>query len=165
MGTFILDIAVYVWIIGSLAVLVGIFLQIDKSSLFTSATWISLGLVMDKVAPVLRAISERDPELGKNAWYMTWVFFYLLIMAVTWFWHNKRGWQLSLLSKYILLSCVAMNILQTSRMVDRLMFHTDYVAWLYKFGVPAINIAVVAAITLSSFHALNEWFKNKRKVA
>ena len=165
MGTFILDVAVYVWIIGSLAILFGIFLQIDKSSLFTSTTWISMGLVMDKVAPQLMAISERNPELGKNTWYVTWVFFYLLIMAVTWFWHNRRGWQLSLLSKYILLSCVAMNVLQTSRMVDRLVFHTDYFAWLYKFGVPAINIAVVAAISISSLTAMYDWSKKKRKVA
>lgn len=146
MGNWILTISSYLWIASVLALIVAFLIPTDKSSRFSAAVWIFIGLVMDRLTPYLLSLSEWDQEYARFAWYTTWSAFNTLTILIIWVWHQKAQWQLSSLTKFIGASCLAMVCLQTLRLMDRLLFNTNLLAEVYKFGVPTLNIAVIGAI-------------------
>lgn len=148
MGDWILSISSYLWVVSILALMAAFFVPTDKSSRFSAAVWIVMGLIMDRAAPLLTSLSDWDEEFARVAWYSVWAMFNTVTILIIWTWHQRSQWQLSLLSKYISVCCVAMVSLQALRQMDRVLFETNMLGAMYKFGVPAINIAVIGAIVI-----------------
>jgi hypothetical protein len=154
LGSFIISIAEYLWIACLLTLVISLLVPVVQSSRATAVIWVVMGLIMDRVAPELMALSAWDAEIGRHAWYFAWVLFNTLTVLLIFYVHNRLAWQYSKLSQYIALCCVAMVILQTARFMDRLIFKTDVLASFYKYGVPSLNIAVVSAIVLWLFTSI-----------
>lgn len=148
MGSFIISVAEYLWIACLLTLVISVFIPVVQSSRATAIIWVVMGLIMDRVAPELMALSTWDVEIARHAWYLAWVVFNTLTVLLIFYVHKRFAWQYSKLSQYITLCCVVMVILQTARLMDRLLFNTDVLPSIYKYGVPSINIAVASAIVL-----------------
>lgn len=148
MGSFIISVAEYLWIACLLTLVMSVFVPVVQSSRATAIIWVVMGLIMDRIAPELMALSTWDAEIGRHVWYLAWVIFNTLTVFLIFYVHKRFIWQYSKLSQYITLCCVAMVILQTARLMDRLLFKTDALPSIYKYAVPSINIAVASAIIL-----------------
>lgn len=149
MGAFITNVATYFWLFCAIALIIALLLQAGKSSKFTLLIWIIAGLMMDKLAVILAQMSDQN--LARQLWYLTWVTMNLLALFIITISHSTYKWQLEPLAKYIALCIVAIVLLQASRYVDRFILRTDLLGTVYTFGVPAINIAVVVAVSIWLF--------------
>lgn len=148
MGHFIISLAEYLWIACLLSLVISVFVPVVQSSRAAAVTWVIMGLMMDKVAPELMALSAWSAEIARHAWYLSWVMLNTITVLIIFGMHKRFAWQYSKLSQYITLSCVSMVILQTARLMDRLLFNTDVLPSVYKYGVPSINISVASAIVI-----------------
>ena len=148
MGSFIISVAEYLWVVCLFALVTSLFVPVVQSSRATAVIWVVIGLIMDRVAPELMALSTRTPEIARHVWYLAWVVFNTFTVILIFYVHNRFKWQYSKLSQYITLCCVIMVILQTARFMDRVLFKTELLTSIYKYGVPSLNIAVVSAIVL-----------------
>jgi hypothetical protein len=148
LGNFIISVAEYIWIACLLTLVLSLFIPVTQSSRATAIIWVVMGLIMDRVAPELMALSAWNAEIARHVWYLTWVVFDTLTVFLIFYVHQRFTWQYSKLSQYITLCCVVLAILQTARFMDRVLFKTELLTSIYKYGVPSINIAVGAAIVL-----------------
>ncbi|MEE2023298.1 MULTISPECIES: hypothetical protein [Alkalimonas] len=153
MGSFITGAASYFWLFCVISLILAMFLTAGKSSRFTLLIWVIAVLVMDKLAPMILQMS--DQYLARNLWYLTWIVIDTIALAVIVITHSSNKWVVEPLTKYIALCMVASASLQAARYFDRIIFQTDLLASIYKYGVPAINIAVVLAVGLWIFSLLS----------
>lgn len=148
LGSFIISVAEYLWVICLFALVISLFVPVVQPSRASAVIWVVMGLIMDRVAPELMALSTQTPEIARHVWYLAWVVFNTFTVILIFYVHNRFKWQYSKLSQYITLCCVIMVILQTARFIDRILLETDALPSVYKYGVPSLNIAVVSAIVL-----------------
>lgn len=149
MGSFITSAANYFWLFCILALMLAMILPAGKSSKFTLLIWVISGLVMDKLAPMIMQLSDQN--LVRNLWYLAWVFINMISLATIVIIHTSNKWVVEPLARYIALCIFTIVVLQAARYFDRVIFQTDLLGGIYKYGVPAINIAVVAAVGLWLF--------------
>lgn len=150
MGTFITTLAEYLWVLCIGSLLLSLLWPAGKSARVTILVLTLSGLTQDRIAPLLMGISETSPELARLLWYPSWVICQTLTLGVIWFIHLKFVWAVEQITKFICLSILAHSFLQVLRFTDRVIFETDLLGGLYKYGIPAINIAAILAIFLWS---------------
>ena len=143
MGSFIISVAEYLWVACLLALVISIFVPATQSSRITATIWVVMGLIMDRVAPELMALSAWNEEIARHTWYLVWVIFNTLTVFLIFYVHKHFAWQYSKLSQYITFCCVSMVILQTARLMDRLLFKTDVLHSVYTYAVPSINLSLI----------------------
>ncbi|WP_212577944.1 hypothetical protein, partial [Vibrio parahaemolyticus] len=69
---------------------------------------------------------------------------------IIWVIHRKFVWAVEQITQFICLSILMHSVLQVARFTDRVIFGTDLLGGIYKYGIPAINIAAILAIFLWS---------------
>ncbi|MBQ4864589.1 hypothetical protein J8L98_23175 [Pseudoalteromonas sp. MMG013] len=140
MGNYIVEIANYVWVITILLILAAIFLRLDKSSLISLVVWIVAELIMARLAPIIVAI--EDNLTSQHVWYVTWIIFDTVCIALLFIIHKHLNIAASKLSVFIATSFITLLFLQAARYVDRLVLETNSLIDIYKFCVPAIQFSV-----------------------
>jgi len=142
LGNFIIVIAEYLWLFCLMILLASLIISVDKSSRISATIWVAAGLIMDKIAPDLMALSEWNKELARYIWYTTWITFDAVMIVLIWWIHQKFSWQLSKLSRNISFACLVLIFLQFGRLLDRTLFGTDLLGEIYKYGIPSIYFAI-----------------------
>jgi len=147
-GSIIIGMSHYFWAISLLAVASTLFVQVDASGRFSAVLWVIMGLAMDRIALYWPALSTWHPEFAAASWYLIWCIFNTATVILIVYYHRANDLKAATLTKYIALSCMAMVFLQALRLLDRLVAQTNLLESIYRFGVPAINIAVIGAIVI-----------------
>lgn len=75
-------------------------------------------------------------------WSLTWFFFYFFTLVAIQLSHKRLNLSSSRSSLFVVNSLLALMVLQTLRLVDDQFLVTDWIAVLYRFGVPSINVSV-----------------------
>lgn len=150
MGTFITTLAEYLWVLCICSLLLSLAWPAGKSARVTILIVTLSGLAQDKIAPVLMSISETSPEVARLLWYPSWVACQTLTLGVIWFVHRKFVWAVEQITQFICLSLLMHSFLQVLRFTDRIVIETDILSEVYKYGIPAINIAAILAIFIWS---------------
>ena len=116
-----------------------------------SSTLISLGVVvlLDGLALHYKyiLISVKDPsykELVRFGWYMGYTFLHFVVLVCTYNIHLRSITPYSFITRMIFLEYCTYGIIQSVRYCERVVFHTDYLASIYKHGLLSINIATTA---------------------
>lgn len=150
MGTFITTLAEYLWVLCIGSLLLSLVWPASKSARVTILVLTLSGLAQDRIAPLLMGVSETSPELARLIWYPSWVICQTLTLGVIWFAHRKFVWAVEQITQFICLSLLMHSFLQVLRFTDRVVLGTDVLGGIYKYGIPAINIAAILAIFLWS---------------
>lgn len=158
MGSVIIGMSHYFWAVSLLAIASTLFFQVEASGRFSAVLWVIMGLVMDRVALYWPALSSWHAEFAAATWYLIWCIFNTVTVLLIVFYHREHNLKASALTKYIALSCMAMVFLQALRLLDRLATQTNLLEAVYRFGVPAINIAVIGAIVIWTWQ---QWRQTK----
>lgn len=115
----------------------------DRSYCYGAAVVIVSNLVMQIVEPALVALSEYDKQLVRQLWYPTWAGFALLSICSIYLLHKKSQCTIGFVALSIVYGFSALGVLQALRYFDYLVFQTDGLRILYRYGVNAINIGFV----------------------
>lgn len=150
MGTFITTLAEYLWVLCIGSLLLSLVWSASKSARITILILTLSGLAQDRIAPLLMGISDTSPELARLLWYPSWVICQTLTLGIIWVIHRKFVWAVEQITQFICLSILMHSVLQVARFTDRVIFGTDLLGGIYKYGIPAINIAAILAIFLWS---------------
>lgn len=154
MGTFIIELAEYLWILCIFSLLLTLLWPAGKSARITVLIWIVSNLGQDRLAPLLMGIADTDLELARLVWYPSWIFIQTATLVVIWRIHKMSSWPVEGVSKFICLTLLVHSIVQLARFTDRIVLGTDLLGELYKYGIPSLNIAAIFAIVLWSFKGL-----------
>ncbi len=160
-GSFIVNIANYIWLITIMIILVGLFIRADKSSLISLTVWIVAELIMARIAPEIAAL--EDKQFARTLWYVTWAVFDTVCVGLLFLIHVGFRITPSNYSKFICLSFLVLLSFQAARYLDRMILQADILVEVYKFGVPAVQLAV----PLVSFYwlAMNlKLIKNEKRI-
>jgi len=149
-GIFITTLAEYLWVLCIGSLVLSLVWPATASVRVTLLIVTLSGLTQDKIAPLLMEISDTSPELARLFWYPSWVVCQTLPLAVIWFIHRKFIWAVEPITKFICFSILMHITLQVLRFTDRVIIGTDLLGGLYKYGIPAINIAAILALCLWS---------------
>ncbi|UML92124.1 hypothetical protein [Shewanella xiamenensis] len=141
MGSFILNLAPYFWMVCFFTLLAGLLTRLDKSSLITLTIWLVSGLLMDKIAPLLMEV--EDKRIARTLWYLTWVVIDIACIALILLTHKQFQLAVSKFTLMVSTTYLALMIVQGARYIDRMVLKTDLLSTFYMYAVPVLNIGVM----------------------
>jgi hypothetical protein len=138
---FFITIAPHFWLACFAILLVGLFTKADKSAFIALTVWIVTGLLMDKIAPEIKAITDK--RLARHLWYLTFVVINFASIGIILLTHRRFRLKASTLTLFISTTYVGFVVVHGLRFVDRMVLKTDMLETFYRYTIPTLNIAVI----------------------
>ncbi|WP_299496320.1 hypothetical protein [uncultured Shewanella sp.] len=114
-------------------------------------SWTSGNFVMERISQLYKYLFKiyGNPEILQHLWYLTWVFFYSIMLFFIWKMMKKYQLAVTPYSKMIAVVISFLSLIQVMRYADRFVFGTDILAMFYQWGVFFLNIIPVVVIMVS----------------
>lgn len=136
------------WALIFLLFIASMFVKLDVSSCIALAVWLIGSLAMDLLQPIVMQLSSSNGDTGKAIWYVTWSGIDILCLWCIYKLHTMYQLDVGKIARFIMLCLLALCALQISRYADRLVFETNLLTDVYRFGIIAINISVLPVTAL-----------------
>lgn len=133
----------YYWAVFLLIALASKLFKLCWSTSNSLVIWAIFGMSMELLAPLIKQLNS---ELSIHIWYGAWIFLYGFSLVSIVFIHDRNKKDLSRVSIILCCYALAMMFLQIFRYAERFILETNSFQWLYQYGVPAINYAVLAVV-------------------
>ncbi len=150
MDSFIFEVAEYLWVLCILALLLSLTWPALKSARLTALIWVISNMIQDRIVPLLIALESTYAQVIWVIWYPCWMLLQIGTLALIWHIHHKFDWTVEKISQFLCLSLLMNSLLQFARFTDRVLLETNLLAEVYKFGIPAFNLAAIGAVLIWS---------------
>lgn len=97
-------------------------------------------------APIRDSLSAFSPQLSLVVHYFTFAFVDLIAIVLIYKIHNSMNVRIGFSSNFVVRSLQLLALLQVARFFDR-RFEFEILESVYRYSIPAINVAVVGALT------------------
>lgn len=131
------------WVMTFILFIASMFVKLDVSARVALVVWLIGNLTMDLIRPSIMDLSIAYGESGRAIWYATWSCIEILCIWCIFKLHRLYELEIGKIARFIMFSLLVLCALQVSRYADRVVFDTNFLGDLYKFGVITINISVL----------------------
>lgn len=131
------------WLLSLTLFIASLFVKLDISARIAIAIWLIGNLFMDLITPGILSLSSNKGSDGLAIWYGTWSAIGIICVWCIYRIHSLYRLRTGNVARYIMACFLLLCFLQIGRYTDRVIFETNMLADIYKFGVIAINISVI----------------------
>lgn len=123
-------------------------------------SWVLGNFFMERIAPFYKNIKEtlENPEFIQQAWYLTWIIFYCLMLYFIWKMINKYKLPITWHCKSIVFTISCLSTIQALRYLDRFVLETDFLLFIYQWSGFYLNLVPVV---ISLFYIKSNDYKAK----
>ncbi|MCY7295078.1 hypothetical protein [Alteromonas sp. a30] len=97
--------------------------------------------------PLYDYVMEMPHSEAVVVWSLTWFLFCFVTIIAIQFSHKRLNLSSTKTSLFVVTSFLGLMALQTIRLIDDQFLDTTWIALLYRFGVPSINISMGFVVT------------------
>lgn len=117
---------------------------------------------MTSLSPMLYQYASQPDLSAKFAWYASFALIDMLAVFLLFKFHKLLAQNVGFIAKLVGLLFVVFATLQTGRFIDRFVFNTEFLQYIYQYAIPLLNIALVPVIITAWLAELKLQRRNTR---